>query len=139
MGRPYSEDLRKRIVAAVDAGLSRNAAAKQFVVSVSCVVKLMQRFRRTGTVAPARRGQKPYALAEHEALVRELVAVRPDMTLDELRQELGERGIGVGRSSVSRFLLAHGLTLKKNRYMPPSSNGRISRPRARFGVLANRI
>lgn len=139
MGRPYSEDLRSRIVAAVEAGMSRNGAARQFAVSVSCVVKLMQRFRRTGTVAPAARGKKPYALAEHEALVRALVAGRPDMTLDELQQELGERGIRVGRSSVNRFLLACGLTLKKSRFMPPSSNGRMSRPRARLGVLSSPI
>jgi putative transposase len=139
MGRPYSEDLRSRIVAAVEAGMSRNAAARQFAVSVSCVVKLMQRFRRTGTVAPAPRGKKPYALAAHEAAVRALVAERPDMTLDELQQELGERGIRVGRSSVNRFLLACGLTLKKSRFMPPSSNGRMSQSRARLGVLASPI
>ena len=139
MGRPYSEDLRSRIAAAVEAGMSRNAAARQFAVSVSCVVKLMQRFRRTGTVAPAARGKKPYALAEHEAQVRALVAGRPDMTLDELQQELGERGIRVGRSSVNRFLLACGLTLKKSRFMPPSSNGRMSRLRARLGVLSSPI
>ena len=60
MGRPYSEDLRSRIVAAVEGGVSRNAAARQFAVSVSCVVKLLQRFRRTGTVAPAAPGKKPY-------------------------------------------------------------------------------
>jgi transposase len=72
-------------------------------VSVNRVVKLMQRFRRTGTVAPAARGKKPYALAEREAAVRALVAARPDLTLDELRQKLGERGICVGRFSVNRF------------------------------------
>jgi transposase len=62
MGRPYSEDLRSRIVAAVEGGVSRNAAARQFAVSVTCMVKLMQRFRRTGTVAPAPHDKKPYAL-----------------------------------------------------------------------------
>jgi transposase len=138
MGRPYSQDLRSRIVAAVEGGVSRNAAARQFAVSVSCVVKLMQRFGRTGSVTPAPRGKKPYALAGHELLVRELVATRPDLTLDELHEELDDRGIHVGRSSVNRFLRACGLTLKKSRFMPPSSNGRTSRPRARLGVLANR-
>jgi transposase len=64
-------------------------------------------------------------LAEHEELVRELVAVRPDMTLDELTDELEEHGIRVGRSSVNRFLKARGLTLKKSRCMPPNSSGRI--------------
>jgi transposase len=125
MGRAYSEDLRSRIVAVVEAGATRTAAAAQFAVSVSCAIKLVQRFRRTGSVAPAPRGRKPFALAEHGALVRELVAARPDMTLDELTHELEDRGIRVGRSSVNRFLKASGLTLKKSRYMPPSSNGRM--------------
>jgi transposase len=125
MGRPYSEDLRSRIVDAVEAGATRSAAAGQFAVSVSCAIKLVQRFRQTGSVAPAPRGRKPFALAEHEELVRELVAARPDMTLDELTKELEDRGIRVGRSSVNRFLKALGLTFKKSRCMPPSSNGRM--------------
>jgi len=69
-------------------------------------------------------------------LVRELVAACPDATLDELHAELGRRGIQVGRSSIGRFLLACGLTLKKSRFMPPSSNGRMSRLHARFGARA---
>jgi len=138
MGRPYSEDLRKRIVAAVEAGVSASAAARQFAVSVSCGIKLIQRWRRTGSVAPAPRGKKRYALADHEGLVRELVGARPDMTIDELHEELGRRGIQVGRSSIGRFLLAHGLTLKKSRFMPPSSSGRTSRRRGKFGVPAKR-
>jgi len=113
MGRPYSEDLRSRIVAAVEDGATRTAAAGQFGVSVSCAIKLVQRFRQTGSVAPAPRGRKPFALAAHDALVRELVAARRDMTLDELTLELEDRGIHVGRSSVNRFLKACGLTLKK--------------------------
>jgi transposase len=134
MGRPYSEDLRIRIVATVEAGASCSATARQFGVSPSCAIKLLQRWRQTGSVAPAARGKKPYALADDEALVRELVAACPDMTLDELHAELGRRGIQVGRSSIGRFLLACGLTLKKSRFMPPSSNGRTSRPHARFGA-----
>ena len=139
MGRPYSEDLRGRIVAAVESGVSRNTAARQFAVSVSCVVKLMQRFRRTGSVAPAPRGKKPYVLEGHEALVRELVAARPDLTLDELHQAISDRGVHVGRSSVNRFLRACGLTLKKSHFMPLSSSGRTSPPRARIGAPPNRI
>jgi transposase len=52
MGRLYSEDLRRRIVAAVEGGLSCGVAARQFAVSVSCAIKLLQRWRRTGSVAP---------------------------------------------------------------------------------------
>jgi transposase len=125
MGRPYSGDLRSRIVAAVEAGATRTAAAEQFGVSVSCAIKLVQRFRQSGSVAPAPRGRKPFALAQHDELVRELVAAQPDMTLDELTDELEDRGIRVGRSSVNRFLKALGLTHKKSRCMPPNSNGRM--------------
>lgn len=139
MGRPYSEDLRSRIVAVVESGVSRNAAARQFAVSVSCVVKLVQRFRRTGSVSPGPRGKKPYSLEGHEALVRELVAARPDLTLDELHQAIGDHGLQVGRSSVNRFLRVCGLTLKKSRFVPPSSSGRTSLPRARIGERRNRI
>ena len=139
MGRPYSQDLRTRIVVAVEAGTSRNKVAKQFAVSVSCVVKLMQRFHRTGTVTPAPRGKKRYALADHEAMVRELVAARPDLTIDELHQALGKHGIQVGRSSVNRFLQKCNLTFKKSRSTRPNSNGRTLRPPARLGVLGNRI
>jgi transposase len=89
-------------------------------------------------VTPAARGKKPYALAGNEELVRKLVASGPDMTLDELHEELGRRGIPVGRSSIGRFLLSRGLTLKKSRSMRPSSNGRMLRRRGRFGALAKR-
>jgi len=138
MGRPYSEDLRIPIVAAVEAGASCSAAARQFGVSVSCAIKLLQRWRRTGSLAPGPRGKKPYALADNEALVRALVAAQPDLTLDELHAELGRRGVHVGRSSIGRFLLARGLMFKKRRSMPPSSNGRMLRQRGRPGVLARR-
>jgi transposase len=138
MGRPYSDDLRRRIVAAVEAGATRTAAAAQFAVSVSCAIKLVQRFQRTGSVAPAARGRKSFALAEHEVLVRGLVAARPDMTLDELTAELAACGVGVSRSADNRFLKACGLTFKKSRCMPPSSNGRMWRPRARPGAIGNR-
>jgi putative transposase len=139
MGRAYSQDLRSRIVAAVEGGMSRNAAAKQFSVSVSCVVKLMQRFRRVGTLAPAARGRKPYLLADYEALVREMVAAQPDQTLDELTWQLQGRGIRVSRSAVNRFLQACGLTFKKSRFMPPSSNDRMSPRRAKIGTPSSRI
>ena len=50
MTRPYSEDLRERVVRVVESGTSRNAAAKQFDVSISFVVKLMQRWKQRGTI-----------------------------------------------------------------------------------------
>ena len=139
MARPYSEDLRKRIVAEVEAGASCRATAGKFAVSVSCVIKLMQRRRRTGSFAPGQMGGwKEHSLAAHEALVRRLVAARPDLTLDELREALSQEGVAVGRSAVWRFLRSCELTLKKRRSMPPSRAVPTSPRRAPLGAPASR-
>lgn len=123
MARPLSKDLRVRIVRAVEAGSSRREAADQFAVSVSCAVKLMQRWEQTGSVTPAAMGGKrPFALAGHEELLRRLLAARPDASLDELRERLADHGVAVGRSSIHRFMGALGLTRKKRHSMPPSKN-----------------
>ena len=139
MAKPFSEDLRERIVRAVEAGRSRHAVGRMFGVSASCVIKLMQRVRRTGSIAPGPRGKRAYALAGHEALVGALLAAQPDLTLDELKQELDSRGIRVGRSSINRFLLAHKLTFKKSHSTRPSRSGRTSPLLARTGALASRL
>jgi|SRR5271166_4087663 len=121
MARALSRDLRERIVRAIEGGSSRRAAAEQFAVSESCAIKLMQRFERTGSVAPAAMGgRKPFALADHAAEVHALLAAQPDATLDELHAQLASQGIVVGRSSIDRFLRALNLTRKKRRSMPPS-------------------
>lgn len=121
MVRRYSEDLRRRVVEAVAAGASCRAAAARYEVSVSFVVKLLQRWRGSGSVAvrPVG-GQRPYRLAEHVELVRRLVAAEPAITLEELRRQLVAAGIQVGRSSIDRFLAALGLTRKKRPSMRPS-------------------
>lgn len=139
MARPYSEDLRARLVAAVEAGATRQATARRFGVSASCVIKLVQRWRRTGTLAPGQLGGwKEYALAAHEARVRALVAKRPDSTLDELRATLARENIHVSLWAVWRFLRALGLTHKKRRSMPPNRTAPTSRRRARSGARASR-
>jgi transposase len=53
MGKPYSVDLRRRVVAAIEAGMSRNQAAKQFGVVISTAIGWMQ---QTGSVAPGQMG-----------------------------------------------------------------------------------
>jgi len=138
MARPLSMDLRNRIAAAVNGGESRQSAARRFLVSASCVIKLMQRLRETGSVAPGQMGGwKDYALADHETLVRALIKEQPDLTLEELRDELAKEGIQIGRSSVDRFLKARELTLKKSRSAPPSRTGRMWQRRARPGGRAS--
>ena len=135
MAAPLSLDIRKRIVAAVEGGTSCRAAAARFAVSESAVIKLIERWKRTGSLEPAQMGgYRPFALAEHDALVRELIAAHPDQTLDELLDRLVGRGVVVGRTSVHRYLAAIGLTRKKRRFMLPSRTGQTSRRRAWRGA-----
>ena len=71
MGKPYSIDLRERVVAAVlSGGLSCNRAAKQFGVGISTAINWVKRLRETGSVAPGKMGgHKPKAISgEHRAL-----------------------------------------------------------------------
>jgi transposase len=115
MARPYSQDLRERMVRAVLSGQSRHEVARTFNVSASCVIKLMQRVTATGDCRPRKfGGHKRFTLAEHEDKVRAFVAERPDLTITELWQKITALGIKVGRSAVGRFLLHLKLTFKKN-------------------------
>jgi competence protein ComEC len=51
MGKPYSVDLRRRVVAAIEAGMSRNQAARQFGVAISTAIGWMQRLMLASLVA----------------------------------------------------------------------------------------
>ena len=115
MAKPYSQDLRDRVVRAVLAGQSRRKAARSFDISASCVIKLMQQWETTGDCLSRKcGGHKRHALAEHEDKVRALVAAQPDLTITALWKKLTVLEIKVGRSAVGRFLLHLKLTDKKN-------------------------
>ncbi len=115
MGRPYSFDLRKRVVAAIEGGMSRNRAAKQFGVAVSTAIGWMRRVETTGSIAPGKMGgHKPKTLrGEHaEWLIARCKA--KDFTISQLVEELlAERGLKVDRHSVWEFLHAEHLSFKK--------------------------
>lgn len=115
MPRPLSMDLRERIAEAVNAGVSRNAAAARFSVAPSTAVKLMRALTETGSLEPKRMGgHRKAILAPHEETVRALVAGTPDATLAELREALRRKKIKVGRSALAAFLSKLGLSFKKN-------------------------
>jgi transposase len=135
MTRPYSMDLRERMVRAVEAGASRRATAATFDVSPSCVVKLVQRWHQKGTLEPEPAGGGRRAkLADHAELVHALLAATPDSTIAELRTRLAAEGIAVSPSAISRFLKACGLTRKKRPRTPPSRTARTSPPRGAPGA-----
>ena len=127
MTRPYSMDLRERMVHAVEAGASRRATAARFGVSPSCVIKLVQRWRRAGTLAPEPgRGGRRAKLADHAERVEALLAAAPDSTLAELQAGLAADDIQVSPAAISRFLKACAVTRKKRPRTPPSATGQMS-------------
>ena len=115
MGRPYSQDLRDRVIAAVEGGQSRTVVAKHFDLSVSCVVKWLQRYHHEGNTKPRKfGGYRPFALAGHRVFVLGRIAEKPDLTISALTEELAARGIRVSRYAVWHFLQHEGLSFKKN-------------------------
>jgi putative transposase len=116
MGKPYSVDLRRRVVAAIETGMSRNQAAKQFGVAISTAIGWMQRVEQTGSVAPGQMGgHKPKAISgEHAVWLSQRIRAG-DFTLRELVAELGERGLKVDYRSVWEFVHAEKLSFKKKR------------------------
>ena len=127
MGKPYSMDLRERIVACVEAGQSCRAAARVFGVSASTAVRLAAAQRLQGHVVPKPQGRAPGTagkLAEHKAFLLEVVRAEPDITLKELAGALAEaHGVKVQLSSLHRALQRAGHSYKK----------RADRNRARQG------
>lgn len=116
MARPYSVDLRERVVRAVDGGLSRREAARLFRVAVSTVVEWVRVWRETGSVlAKPMGGDHSSRLKSERAWLLGRIEAAPDLTLEEIRAELEERGIYVGYGTVWRFFAGEGISFKKNR------------------------
>ena len=133
MGKPYSLDLRGRIIGFIEGGGSRRGAANHFGVSPSCAIKLMDRLRRTGSATPGRRGGSVGKLAAHKDFLLEQVKEKPDITMPELAEALkAETGTEAAPASLSRFLIRHGQRFKK-RCWPASKSGPTSPASAMSG------
>jgi len=118
MTRPYSLDLRERVVAAVEVeGLSRHLAAARFGIAVSTAVHWVRRHRTTGSLAPSKiGGYKPKTLRGEHADWLIARCREKDFTLKQLVEELGQvRGLKVDIRSVWEFVHAEGLSFKKKR------------------------
>jgi transposase len=114
MVKPYSEDLRIRVVRRVEAGHSVREVAETFGVSVSSVVKWSQRKRQTGSVAAKPMGSRQARLlaAQRDWMLARL-AEKPDVTLRELVSELNARAVRASYGSVWRLLNDEGVSFKK--------------------------
>ena len=115
MTRPYSNDLRERVISAVEAGESCRAVADRFGVAVSSVVKWHQRYRATGSVVPGKMGgHRKRVLEPHRAFIVERINQTSHLTLHGLKAELAARGVKVSHETVWQFLKREGLSFKKN-------------------------
>ncbi len=118
MTQALSEDLRKRVILAVEGGMSRRAAAKRFGIAASTAIDWVDRWRRTGDVRARRQGgdRRSQRLEAHAEEILALVDETPDLTLAEIAEHLERgHGVAVSQSAVWRLLDRRGLTLKKNR------------------------
>ena|ERR1700733_114374 len=113
MPRPYSQDLRERVVGMVETGASCHEAAATFEVGVSSAIRWVARFQQTGSVQAKPMGGSCSPLEAHKDFLLALIAAEPDLTLQEIRGHLAARGIVVAASSVWRFCDRHDLTFKK--------------------------
>lgn len=114
MSRPYSLDLRERVVDAVEAGQSCRLVAATFGVSVASVVKWSQRVRATGSAAAKPMGSKLQRIltCERDWILTRLAA-EPDITLRALVCELQGRGVRASYGSLWRLLRDEGISFKK--------------------------
>ena len=126
MARPYSMELRERVVQAVEQdGLSRRQAAARFKIGIKTAVDWVLRFRETGSLAAKPMGScRPKKIVdEHRDGLLERCR-RPDFTLRGLVAELAERGLQVDYRTVWEFVHSEELTYKKRRWSPASATGR---------------
>lgn len=118
MAKPLSEDLRVRIVRAVDGGASRRAAAERFGVSAASAVRFVKGWRESGSVEAKRQGgdQRSQRIEAYRDLILGAVEAKPDLTLVEIAEMLKtEQGATFAPSSIWRFLDRHAVTFKKKR------------------------
>ena len=126
MSHSFSTDLRSRVILAISAGLSTRKAAARFGVSVSASGEWYRRYRDNGETTARKRGQPPGSkLDKHEAFILALIEQSPDISLEEIAEQLlVARSVSAAPSTVWTFFDKRDITFKKRRRMPANSNAR---------------
>ena len=141
MARPYSQDLRDRVVASVASGRTCRATAALFGVSVASVVKWSQRWRATGSAAakPMGGGRQLRLEGEREWLLAR-IAEKPDLTLRAVVAELAERGTPASHCDrCGASASARGSASKKTLHASEQDRADIARRRARWKKHQGRL
>jgi len=121
--RPYSEDLRKKIVAAVDGGMPKTEAARIFGVSLSSVKRYLRLAEREEPLAPRKGGGRPPKTnAATARLLEEDVARRPYAAAHERAAFLRTAsGVALSTSTIRRLLRRLGFSQKNGAWVPQSA------------------
>ena len=137
--RPLDLDLRRRVVAALEAGMTTAEAAKTFSVGKSTAGAWRRLFLKTGDVVPAAQGaRKGSILDPYEGFILDLIEDRKDIALAEMADRLdAEYGLRPHPSTIWYFLDRRGITFKKRRRTPPSKSEKTSGSSARSGSKTN--
>ena len=138
-----SDDLRERVVEAVVlGGLSRNAAAKRFGVSIASAVRWVTRYNTTGQISPSPLGgdRRSGRIEAQRDYLLGLIRRTPDLTLLEIQERLVQNcGERFSVSVLWRFFDRHGVTFKKRPRTPRSSGARTFCSSAGTGSPPNSI
>ena len=116
MAEALSTDLRKRVVEAVNSGMSRRQAAAHFKVGASSAIRWVAQALTTGDIKPKRQGgdRRSAAIEAQAAFILSLLGPGGDATLAEMRAALAAKGHSFSISALSRFFARRGITLKKS-------------------------
>ena len=146
MTRSLSADLRGRVIAAIEEGISTREAARRFRIGISTAGAWYRRYRATGEIQARKPGQPSRCkLDAHDALILGLIEEAPDITLAEISERLAaerlaaERGVRAAPSTVWLFFARRGITFKKRRRTPRSSSAPMSCAAAQPGSPASSI
>lgn len=118
MTKSISEDLRWRVIAAVeDGGLSRRAAANRFGVAAASAVRWVREWRESGATRAKPQGgdKRSQRIEAYHDVIMEAIDRQVDITLVELTELLrSEHNAAFAPSTIWRFLDRHAMTIKKN-------------------------
>jgi transposase len=117
MTKSISEDLRSRVIAAVDVGLSRRAAAQRFGVGTASAIRWVREWRNTGAICAKPQGgdRRSRRIEAYREAILAAIEQQVDITLVEVAEMLRvEYGASFAASTIWRFLDRHAMTFKKN-------------------------
>lgn len=127
MGRPLDIDLRRRVVRAIEAGMSTGEAARRFAVSKAAAGAWARLKRATGDVAPKPQGSGFGSVLDlHMDFILSLIDAEKDITLAEMADQLAaETGLRVVPSTIWYFLARRGITYKKRLHTRASRTAKM--------------